>query len=244
MFPEALYRGGALDSGPELLAMDQGFEGRAWRDGILVASRWWAEVPDLREWNLFLRGAGMAAVPTIPDPRELPFSAISWASQRVASSVDLTRHRALLTPLMLGVASLVLFIPLGASLRLLGERARLERAITAQERLVHEILVAREGAERDAATIQELMQLRPPAGQIRVLSALVRALPPGWQVLEWRVQDPSVVEATIRMPGADPRAMVRSLEASPWLDAVSVDLGGKPDEVVIKATVVAGGGRP
>jgi hypothetical protein len=40
------------------------------------------------------------------------------------------------------------------------------------------------------------------------------------------------------MAAPDARAMVGNLEASPVLDAVSVDVGRRPDEIVIKATII------
>jgi hypothetical protein len=72
-----------------------------------------------------------------------------------------------------------------------------------------------------------------------VLSAVLKALPPSaWELLEWRVPEPSRLEAVLRMAAPDARAMVGNLEASPVLDAVSVDVGRRPDEVVIKATII------
>lgn len=239
LVPESLLRGEARESAEELVAMDEGVEGRVWRRGLLAATRWWPQAPALSDWNAFRRGAGLAVADAVPALQAPPLVAAGWARERRGAGVDLARHRALLRPLVVGLALLMLCVPLGASLRLLGERMRLEKAIGVQEGLVREILAAREAAERDAEVVDQLLQLRPPAGHIRILATLVRVLPPGWQLLEWRMPDASAFEATVRMPNADPRALVRLLEDAPVFDAVRVDLGTRPDEVVLKATVVA-----
>lgn len=57
--PESLYRGGPQADGQELVAMDQGYEGRVWQQGFLAAARWWSELPDLEDWNQFRRGVGL-----------------------------------------------------------------------------------------------------------------------------------------------------------------------------------------
>lgn len=238
LLPESLHRGEAREDGEQLVAMDEGVEGRVWREGLLVASRWWPQAPDLREWNAFRRGAGLAVaggVPALEAPGLVP---AGWARARARPGVDLARHRALATPVLVGLAMLMLCVPLGAALRLAGERARLERAIAVQEGLVKELLSARESAEGDAQAIDQLASLRPPAGHIRILSTLVRVLPPGWQLLEWRMPDPTSLELTVRLANPDPRTLVRMLEDSPVLDAARVDLGARPDEVVLRATVV------
>lgn len=241
ILPETVCRGVPRTDGCELVALDEGFEGRIWEASALKASACWGEVPSLAEWNQFRRGGGLDAAAGVPAPFEYPLSPGAWRGrERPGISVDLSRHRALLVPLMAGALALALAAPLGSGLRLLGERGRLERAIRVQEGLVSEILAAREAAERDAAVVDDLMRLRPPAGQIRVLSAVLKALPPSaWELLEWRVPEPSRLEAVLRMAAPDARAMVGNLEASPVLDAVSVDVGRRPDEVVIKATIIA-----
>lgn len=237
LLPESLYRGGVHESGAGLLAMDEGVEARAWHGGMLVASAWWPAPPDLRSWNTFRRGAGFPAVNAVPEADAGPLSDIAWTRQTTSAGLDLGRFRSTLAPLALGLALLVICAPVGSILRILGERMRLDRAIARQEQLVHDIRIAREAAERDAGVVDDLLALRPPAGQVRLLATLVQGLPQGWTLLEWRTPDAASLEATVRLPSGDPRALVRALEASPYLEAVSVNIGQRPDEMVIKATV-------
>jgi hypothetical protein len=235
VFPESLLRGDVRDAGVELIALDAGYEGRAWSAGVLQASTWWPESPSLADWNVFVRGAGLPAMAALPVAIEEDFRDAPWSAAS-ATRADFSRHRALVVPALLAAALAAVAFPLGSSLRLLAETAGLERAIATQEGLVAEILAARESAEADAVEIDALLALRPRTGQIRMLSALTRAIPgTGWQVLEWRVPEPARLEAVLRASDPDPRAMVRGLEASGVFASVSVETGSRPDEVVIKA---------
>lgn len=58
IWPETFFRPAHTD-GPVLAAMSDGVEGQVWRRGLLVATRWWADVPTARDWMLFLRSAGV-----------------------------------------------------------------------------------------------------------------------------------------------------------------------------------------
>lgn len=237
LLPESLFRGQALDAGADLVEMDEGVEGRVWRNGLLTASVWWPAPPDLAIWNMFRRGAGLGAVAELPAPAVAPLADEAWTRRQSGASLDFARHRATLAPIALALAAAVLCVPAGSMLRILVERAGLERAIKKQEQLVHEIRVARDAAEADAGMAADLLALRPAAGQVRLLAALTQMLPAGWTLLEWRTPDPTSLEATVRLPGGDPRTLVRTLEDSPYLEAVSVNIGQRPDEMVIKATV-------
>lgn len=56
--PETLARQG-MRSGVRIVEGLDGYEGEIWADGELVASRWWADPPQLDAWQDFLVGARM-----------------------------------------------------------------------------------------------------------------------------------------------------------------------------------------
>src|SRR5690606_21704631 len=80
--PEALYVGAAREDGAELLALAHGVEGRVWRQGRLVASRWWPAQPDPGAWRTFLRSAGAAtaADDPMPAPLSAPIAVRRWSA--------------------------------------------------------------------------------------------------------------------------------------------------------------------
>ena len=58
IWPETFFRAPHAD-GARLAVMSEGLEGQAWRQGLLVATRWWPTAPNARDWLLFLRSAGI-----------------------------------------------------------------------------------------------------------------------------------------------------------------------------------------
>jgi hypothetical protein len=239
VLPETVLRAEPRDGGAELVRVDEGFEGRAWSDGVLQASAWWAAEPSAAEWSAFLRGTGRPAQETVPVALEAPLRTAAWHARRDAGvALDLGRHRASIVLAIAALGVLAICVPLGSALRLWGEARRLEGAIARQEVLVAEIMAAREKAEGDAAAIQAHLALRPPVGQVRTLAAMLRALPAGWTLLEWRLLEGVRLEAVLRVDAPDPRAVVRGLEAARIFDAVSAEMGARPDEIVVRATLV------
>jgi hypothetical protein len=240
LLPESLYRGAPRPHGEEAVAMDHGVEGRVWREHALVASAWWPGPPDLRTWNDFRRGAGLGTDPSVPAPVEAALAGGPWtAAPKVGLGEIASRYRTLLAAACLGIAVAVLGSMLASAVSLMVSIHLVDNEIAEQDEGVQRILLAREQAARDAAEIESLLELRPPAGQVELLAAMVGLLPPGgWQLLEWRMPDPANLQVDLRMAQPDPSALVQSWEASEQFEGVSVELGRTPDEVSIKARVV------
>ena len=239
LLPESLYRGAPIAEGEQLLALDQGFEGRIWRDQLLVACHWWPEVPDPGEWGLFRRGAGLPPASSLPDVAAPVLADAPWSGPRTGGFGDVaTRHKPLLLAAGLGLAIAVLMVPFAACLHLLIATAAIERQIASQDTSLQKILDARENAERDAAAVDKLLALRPPLPQIFLMSGIVSLMPGDWQLLEWRMPDPNTLEMDVRMTNPDPRAIVQAWEASGHFADVTAELGRKPDELTIKAKVL------
>lgn len=239
LYPESLFRGEPHASGEELVAMDHGVEGRAWRDNVLAASAWWPAPPTLAEWNAFLRGAGLATMADVPQPRETPLAAAPWNARRPRDFGEMaTQYRGLLVAGAIGVAVALLTTSLVAALALVVSIGQVEAEIADQDEGLQRILAAREQAGRDAEAIERLLALRPPASQVELAGEVAALLPAGdWQLLEWRMPDPRTLELDLRMPQADPAALVEAWEASPRFSGVTVDLLQAPGEIGIRADV-------
>lgn len=236
VWPESLFRGQPEPEGVRLLALDEGVEGRVWRDGVLVASQWWPDTPPRDEWEAFLRGAGLPPAGDVPVPVEAPLQDAPWSRQRAVALNDFARHRRALALAAVAAAAFAIAMPLAASLRLLTKTVLLERVIAEDEAKVAHLLAAREAAERDRAAVERALALRPPARQLELLSAAIAATPgTGWTLLEWRMPDRRTVEAVLRMPSPDPAALVRGWEKGGLFRDVTVDLGRSGGEVTVRA---------
>lgn len=240
VLPESLYRGEPLVAGEQLVAMDQGFEGRIWRDRLLVACHWWPEIPGQDEWDLFRRGAGLSPEAAAPAVAEPGLAESPWSGPRARGLGEIAnRHQSLLQALAIGLAIAVLMVPLAACLHLLAATGAVERRIASQDAGLQKILDARETAERDAAAVDRLLTLRPPASQISLLANVIQLMPRSdWQLLEWRMPDPGTLGLDARMVNPDPRAIVQAWESSGHFAEVTAELGRKPDELTIKAKLL------
>lgn len=82
-WPETFFRP-PRDDGAGLAEMAEGVEGQVWKQGLLVATRWWPAAPPAREWMMFLRGAGLDLTQA---PDSLPVQAngalltVPWTAQ-------------------------------------------------------------------------------------------------------------------------------------------------------------------
>lgn len=240
LFPESLFRGMPHASGEELVAMDHGVEGRVWRGNVLAASAWWAAPPSLPEWNAFLRGAGMPIMAEVPVATATTLATAPWSARRPRDLGEMAAHyRSLLVAAAAGITVAVLAAPLVAAVALAVSIGQVEAEIADQDEGLQRILAAREQAGRDADAIRELLALRPPASQVELVAEVAALLPATgeWQLREWRMADPRTLEIVLRMPEADPAALVQAWEASPRFSAVSVDLLDAPGEIGIRAGI-------
>ncbi len=87
--PETVLRDRHGD-GAYLVAGLDGYEGLAWQNGSLMASRWWASVPAANEWINFQRDAGVlpaGQATEVPSPRNEPWQDRPWGR---SASLDQT----------------------------------------------------------------------------------------------------------------------------------------------------------
>lgn len=227
------------------MAVDHGFEGRVWRNHALVASQWWPESPSLAEWNAFLRGSGLAPAGRVPDAAPGGLAEFPWSAPRAFAVSELaTRHRTTMVAVGAGLLLAILAMPLVAAISLEVAIWQVDNEIASQDANLQRILDAREQAGRDAAAIESYLGMRPPAGQLELLSTVVEMLPDtGWRMLEWRMEDADNLEVDLSMARPDPTALVQLWEGSERFEGVTVELGRSPDEVTVKAGIVGANER-
>lgn len=244
--PEALHVGAAREDDAELLALAHGVEGRLWKQGRLVASRWWPTAPEANAWRTFLRSAGMVpgnADQAPPVPLPTPLTQRRWNAHAGKSANELSLSGlAAYAPHALRAVGLGLLLLYAFQI---GNMARSQidvwRARAAAQDLdasLERILSAREHADRDLAAIQQLLALRTGRPQLQLLAEATRLLPGNdWQILRWSQPTPERVELTLRVPGANPEQMVSTWEASTLFTGVTTELG-RNDQIVVRAQVV------
>ena len=244
ILPESLFRGQPMEEGQELIAMDQGSEGRVWRNGHLAASRWWAQPPALDDWNDFRRGAGLPPATWVPEPLEYPLAASAWGALGARGMGELvTQQRVLLTSIAVALVTAALAAPLVGALALKVSIWQVQDDIAAREQAIAPIITARNAAQTDAAAIDALLRMRPPAGQTGLMAAVVKLIPGRWQLLKWAMPDAEHLELTLKMAAADPRRIVEAWEQSGQFGEVTAEIVRQPDEVLVKARILRAGAR-
>lgn len=247
--PAALFAGGVPEGNElQLLALEHGFEGRAWKQGRLLASRWWAERPDEGQWREFARGAGFAASDPPPLPQAANISALSWSGSRSPATGQAPLSVESLAPKALAAVGLLFCLAasfqLGAIGRSMAQVQMVRREAEQFDEALKQILAAREQADRDQMAIAELLSLRPAQSQLALMAEAAQRLPAGsWQLLQWRQTAPGFLEVTLRLRNPDLEALVAAWEASPMFTEVSTDVSSRRDQVTIKARVEAEAGQ-
>ena len=240
---ESQYTGAPLaDDGAELLALEDGFEGRAWKQGRLVADRWWADVPAQDEWDGFLRGAGLSPA-QIPGTVKAPVAETPWAQKRqgprlVLDDADTWLRRGGIAVAALGC--LALGFESGAGLRGMTDVRATEDALQRLDQPLTRILDARAKAEQGADNLQRLMTLRAPQGQLAMLAEVKRVMPSqDWRIVQWQQTALDRLEVVFAVGNVDAAALVSAWESSPMFTEVGSTVDEAAKRVTIRARVVA-----
>jgi hypothetical protein len=245
---EALFHGQVRrDDCVELLALDagpwagddagEGFEARVWRDGHLVASRWWPRQPDTGAWRAFARGAGLATAEDAPDPEPAPLRthALAGSNERLALAGQINSRRKQIA-FGAGVFVLALLAWQAASVARIAWRTHsVDRQTASLSAGMTKTIDARARADEARARIDALLALRTPASQTRLLAEVRRITPGDWQLAAWSQPGPDPLEVTMRASAPDVAAIVAKWEASPLLQDVTPATGGAAGEVTLQA---------
>lgn len=240
ILPESLFRGQPQPAAEELVALDEGIEARVWRDGVMVASHWWPEAPGLADWNEFRRGAGLSPASAVPTVDAQPLADRPWSvakSVGVGEAVGRYRDHLAMAGVATAVAVLAALLVGAAALKV--SIWQVEGDIAEREQALEKIIDARDTALQGRADVDALLALRPPAGQLELLTLVSGLMRGSWQLVEWKMQDAQSLEVTARMNNPDARAIVTAWEGSKRFSAVTAEIGGpRQDSVVVKARVL------
>lgn len=248
---EASHRG-AIPEAPdqlELLDLSQplaadgsgaqaGLEARLWRNGRLVATRWWPALPPEGAWRTFLRGAGLPPVSPCPDPSPSLLLERPLGGGRQGDVIGRQLHAQwpAVATVLGGVVGAAFSWQLAGIAHAYVENKQIENRIGQLEKRLDAVITARNAADEAARSIDELLQLRPPASQSRLLAEISQIMPSGdWAIMQWQQPGPETLEITLKGQGLDAAALVNAMERSPLLQEVTPATSSRPDELVLRA---------
>lgn len=242
---EALHVGQPLEHGSQLLQLAAGVEGRIWKSGRLVASRWWEETPTPELWRQFLRSAGTAPADTTtaPDPIPAAPARTSWGQQPSGNgALKLGGLDQYLPKATFALAVLLLLaagLELGSIARAQIDILRAKSRATSLDAPLKRILDARDVADKASAEITGLLTLHGLRPTTSMMAELTRLIPGSeWQLKQWNQTTPDTLEISLIAPGSNPEQLVKAWESSPMFENVTTELG-RDNELVIKATITS-----
>lgn len=227
LWPESLLREAQPD-GVVLLKCLEGFEGQAWRGGVLNTSRWWPHLPGEMEWLAFVRQCRLPQQETVAALRGVPAPLdMAWFRplRPVLRAEQLSRSQWGNEVLLLGAAGLVM---VAASTYIAHDawaayqlRQAQQAAVLSLKDDVAPILLARDKALAAADQSAALIGLLRAAAPLDVMEHLGRLLPKGSTIKELDI-GPQTVRVALELPAEVSRAkVVAELESGGWFVQVS-----------------------
>jgi len=231
--PEAVLRVRPDQDGVRLLQCLTGVEGQVWQQGVLIASRWWLNVPNLLEWNNFLRARGFAIVATVPEIVELPLLDKPWGKPRGRFAGTQLRQEKLW--LLLGATLFILlfgwqFISVWKWQQSLTE---IQAKIDALSTQTTPILDARTQTLADKATAERLIGLNRYPSQLELIAQVAEKLPRnGAKLVEWFYQA-GELRFTVESSAIDPRFYVEAFQSVTIFHDVKSETNNNPNQIVM-----------
>lgn len=243
--PESILLGSPPDTDTEeLLSLRQGAEGRIWRQGRLLANRWWPKTPEVSQWQDFLRSAGQTSNIPCPQAQYVDLAQKPWLSPSKIENFSLGDRETLLNQALwlagiLGFA--VLGYEAGAGIRGISDASAADKSRESLDESIEKVLQARSNAEQASDDIRQLLKLHPPRRQLELLTEINRVMTPipNWQLSAWDLQDPEQLEVTLVMSKADPAELVAAWESSPMFSDVNARIDEDNQHATIKARIAA-----
>lgn len=223
----------AHENGVVLQACSLGVEGQFWREGQLVASRWWPDTPDASAWLNFQRSAGVPPQAQAAQPPQIDRTAppawldAPWAA--VSTLTSMLERARLRWHLVAATLLAALLLPtiwlLHAHWSVAGDIQALaaEKALLGEQ--VQPILTARNQAMATLAQLGTLAAVVSHPDALSLLGHLAAQLPADASRIRNLELDGRRVRVVLSVPaGGGPRiAYVRALESGGWLQNVRED---------------------
>lgn len=227
--------------GAALRRREGGYEGQVWRDGGLIASRWWDHDPDEAEWTRFVRA--------VPAPRDGGAgsgtggfeSGLAGLTERGAEIAAKARPRD-----YVALAVILVVVPFlyfgGQWLRAVQQERALENELATLAESTSDVVAARAEALTTSASLRAyagLLETPHPAAAMAVFAEAAAGFD---ATLEYfAVRDGAIEIELVANSDLPLASLVEQLEASDELEAVRLESGNRSDRWRIFATFETGG---
>ncbi len=208
-------------SGVHLIACMEGYEGQAWTNQVLTASRWWPRMPTTAEWINFQRDA--ATLPENQSKEVPPALAANWADKAWGKSVALDRAASYggqaeswaVPALLMGLigASMWYGLQLNSLQTLIDEQAQ---KLNEMNRKAEPILASRSQALEALSRLNVLQSIDPYPDQLSILAKVAESLPKdGTYLKEWEFQNGKLkvlISSPLKLASSDAIKLFQSMK--------------------------------
>lgn len=243
ILPESVLQS-PLNNGLRVIRCREGFEGQLWHDGQLERSRWWPQLPELAEWLMFQRDAGIPPNDQqahSPPPCARSLNARPWLNEAGSAGDQIMQRERLVIALGILLLSAPSFW-YGFSLYKL--QLATEQLLAQQEKLQRKaepIMQARLQAQDYLDRINELRAVAPYPEQLALMARVAQVLPPDRSYIkDWDFQS-GQLKITINSAGdISTTTLVGVLQRAGSFRDVKALPGRDPKSVTFQMDVIGG----
>lgn len=224
--PETVLRPRSSIDTVQLIQCLEGVEAQIWQQGLLKASRWWAQMPSLTDWIQFQRTHNLPIQTTLPEPIESPLLARPWGKPRTNIAHFGAAQETTLVMVALSILACIFTWQSVSLWQWYQATQQLQQQIDQFTDRVEPLLQARNEAINYKQRIDELMRLNPYPSQLEVVHQVLAQLPHNdkTKLLEWLYQA-GELRITLESDKLDPTFYVKTFQKLPQFTNVSAELG-------------------
>lgn len=234
--PETVMRGECHQD--EIILVDclEGVEGRIWRDEILIASRWWPELPDEKQWFRFCLKHELSSAMVVASPRQADIMPVPWAKMDKGYRAYFTKNEYAIVGLLVGCAVMYCVWQGVTGLKLQAANSDLQVVVEQKNKKVAPVLIFRDQANSDLETLKTTHSLTPFPSQLEIILAVVNVLKGDSEIVKWNYISGSV---TLKIHGEnlDPQVIIEKLDATLLFNEISAERGSRTGQIEVKMQV-------
>lgn len=219
--PETLVVEPSKEDGFRLVECLEGYEGQYWKDGMITASRWWPELPDARQLDIFFLGNDLDAEPET-SAQPAVYLSRPWPRRfNVAEMLDVKREGFWVR--LAAAAAVLLFSYFGLQYEYVARKAAQYEALLEQAEAEAAPIKAAQNRMRSLYDkYMGLYEIVRKPSQLQLLYDVHNALPEFSKFEEWQFSE-STLRFVAPTSGLKPMEIVSKLQTNKLFENISVD---------------------
>lgn len=240
IMPETVLRErpSTLDLSIRLIECLEGVEGQVWKEGILIGSHWWPEIPSPLEWEHFQRAHRLPVTPTVASAVQAPLLERPWGRHKAVGGNRLASYEK--TGVIIGIAifTVLLSWQLATVYKFKQSLLQIQWDINELSEKITPVLTHRNQTLDDKQKIERLLRLSPFPSQLELITQVAEKLPQDAKLISW-IYAQGNLNFTIETPQPNPTFYVKTFQGINGFKEVNAQTGsGKEiNQIVISLRI-------